>query len=225
MRRTTTLATLFAWMMMGASTKMTGGVAQAQAGAAAAPTPTSSGQPVAEASPAPNERKLQVGLSFLPMGMGKYIYSPDAASAPVKSDASFAYGVGLSAGYEIIPHLVVGVAPQVIFNVVEKAPEIASQAVRQYDVMARVAYVLPVAAGTSVFAEALPGFSLITNEAGSKGFVLAVGVGATVDVSERVFVSLAGGYQVGFQSWKAGSNTFQTRTRYVRAALGAGMRF
>jgi len=159
------------------------------------------------------------------MGMGKYIYSPDAVSAPVKSEASFAYGFGVSAGYEIIPHLVVGVAPQAIFHVVEKAPEIASEPVRQYDLLARVAYVLPVVEGTSVFAEALPGFSVITNDAGSKGFVVAFGLGASVDVSERVFVSLAGGYQLGFQSWKAGGNTFQTRTRYVRAALGVGMKF
>jgi len=235
MRRTTTVATLVASILtltaMGSGQMV--GVAYAHAPVAVAPTPApaSPAQPIAatapaaEAPPAPVERKLQVGLSFLPMGMGKYIYSPDTVSAPIKSDALFAYGVGLSAGYEIIPHLVVGVAPQVIFNIVEKAPEIASDPVRQYDLLARIAYVLPVVAGTSVFAEALPGFSVITNDAGSKGFVMALGLGASVDVSERVFVSLAGGYQVGFQSWKADNNTFQTRTRYVRAALCAGMKF
>lgn len=188
-------------------------------------TPALSGAASDSTTPVPPTRKLHVGLSFLPMGMGKYTYTPGALAAPIKSDAAFAYGVGLSVGYEILPCLVVGVAPQVIFNVKEKAPEIVSDPVRQYDLLARIAYVLPVAAGTSVYAEVLPGFSILTNDAESHGAVVAFGLGGSVDVSERVFVNLGAGYQLGFQSWSMGSNTFQSRTRFVRVALGAGLRF
>jgi hypothetical protein len=113
----------------------------------------------------------------------------------------------------------------VIFNVKEKAPEIVSSAVKEYDLLARVAYVLPVAEGTSVYAEVLPGFSFLTNEAKANGAVVAFGVGGTVNVSERVFVDLAAGYQLGFQKWSMGPNTFQTRTRFIRVALGGGVRF
>ena len=209
------LTTLFA---------LAGNSAHAEMPVAAAPA----APPVAPAPPgepaAPAARKLHVGLSFLPMGMGRYIYSPDTMST-VKSEAAFAYGIGVSAGYEILPRLVVGVAPQVIFNVKEKAPEIASDPVLQYDLLARVAYVLPLIEGTSIYAEVLPGYSVIMNDAGAKGVVVAFGLGANIDLSERVFVSLAAGYQMGFQSWSEGMNTFQTRTRFVRMAIGAGVRF
>jgi len=191
---------------------------------AAAPEPAGVATPPAPAE-APVARRLQVGLSFVPMGMGKYSYSPDVVSAPIKSEMAFAYGVGLSAGYEILPRLVVGVAPQAIFNVKEKAPEIVSAAVMEYDLLARIAYVLPVVEGTSVYAEVLPGFSVLTDEANSKGAVVAFGLGGTVNVSERVFIDLAAGYQVGFQKWSMGPNTFQSRTRFIRVALGGGVRF
>jgi hypothetical protein len=218
MRITSTLIGLTTLFALG------GGSAHAQTPAAAMP----GAQPVAVAPlaepAAPAARKFHVGLSFLPMGMGKYIYSPDTMST-VKSDAAFAYGFGLSAGYEVLPRLVVGVAPQVIFNVKEKAPEIISAPVLEYDLLARVAYVLPVVDGTSIYAEVLPGYSVIMNDAGAKGVVVAFGLGANIDLSERVFVSLATGYQVGFQSWSEGTNTFQTRTRFIRMAIGAGVRF
>jgi hypothetical protein len=177
--------------------------------------------------PMASKRKFQVGLSFLPMAMGRYIYSPDPAST-VSAEASFAYGFGLSAGYEVLPGLIVGLAPQVIFNVEEKEPLIdveATHAVNQYDLMARVAYVFPIVDNTSVYAEVLPGYSIIKNDATPKGLVLAFGVGAEMDLADRYFVNLGAGYQMGFQSWAEGSNKYQTRTRFVRVALGGGVKF
>jgi len=170
--------------------------------------------------------KLQVGLSFLPMAKGRYIYSPDTQHT-TNAEASFAYGAALSVSYEVMNHVFVGLAPQVIYNVREKDPENVAdtQAVKEYDVMARLAYVLPVTEGTSVYAEVLPGYSLIMNDAGAKGLVVAAGIGATMDMTDRIFVNMGAGYQVGFQSWKEGNNSYQTRTRYVRAALGGGVRF
>jgi hypothetical protein len=186
--------------------------------AAAAPAAGVSTAATAETSQA--SRKLRVGLSFLPMGLGKYVYRPDGVSPLVKSDAYFAYGVGISASYEVLPHLMVGVAPQAIYNVQEKTPLIYAKAVAQYDVMARVAYYYELAERIEVFAEFLPGYSLLRNSAGSKGLVLAFGAGFSVPVTDRVFVSLSGGYQWGFQKWD-----HEAQTRFLRGALGAGMKF
>jgi len=179
----------------------------------------------AEAVEVPAARKkMQVGLAFLPMALGKYTQSPDLANV-VTSDASFAYGIGVSFGYEVLPHLIVGIAPQYILNVKEKAPDVAYDAQKQMDLLARVAYVLPVADNTSVYAEVLPGLSIIEADAKPMGFVIAGGVGAIMDLSDRFFLNLGVGYQKGFQSWSEGKNTYQTRTQYVRVSMGGGVKF
>ena len=216
--------------------------AQEAAPAATPPPPvaeTASAKPAAEtpvaiqaepaaietvSSPASN-RKIHVGLSFLPMALGKYTKALDAVNV-VSGDARFAYGVGLSVGYEVLPRLVVGIAPQYTLNVKEKSPEDVYDTQRQIDLMARVAYVLPVADNTSVYAEVLPGFSIITEAAAKPmGFVIAGGVGAIMDLSDRFFLNLGAGYQKGFQSWSEGKNTFKTRTQYVRVSMGGGVKF
>lgn len=175
--------------------------------------------------PAASSRKLQVGVSFLPMGLGKYVYRPDANSALVKSDAYVAYGAAVSACYEVLPHLLVGLAPQIIYNVQEKTPQIWAKAVSEWDLMARIAYSYPVAETINVYAEVLPGYSLLRNESGSAGFVLAGGVGVAMDLTDRFFINLGGGYQIGFQKIANGDNSLESRTRYVRFALGAGTKF
>ena len=204
-----------------------------------APAPAASGvngpataPPVAEqdvasksAQPTATNRKLQVGLSFLPMGMGKYTYRPDSTSALVKSDAYFAYGAALSASYEVIPNLLVGLAPQLIYNVQEKTPQVWAEAVSEIDILARVAYAYPVVEAVKVYAEFLPGYSLIRNSAGSAGLVLAFGAGFTMDFTERFFANVAGGYQIGFQKWANGATSLESQTRYIRVALGAGVKF
>jgi hypothetical protein len=158
--------------------------------------------------------------------MGTYKYNPDPIRT-VESDAAFAYGVSLSAGYEVLPNFVVGLAPQLIFNVKEKEPEIKTDedtAVNQIDVFVRLAYEYPVVETIRVYAEALPGYSLIRNNAGSKGFILAGGVGAAMDIADRYFLNVGAGYQVGYQKWSEGSITYDTSTRFIRVLLGGGMR-
>lgn len=180
---------------------------------------------VASDEPAASRRKLQVGLAFLPMGMGKYVYRPDPASALVTSDAAFAYGAALSVSYEVLPHLQVGLAPQAIFNVEEKTPQVWTGAVSEYDLMARIAYMYPVVETIDVYAEFLPGYSLIRNSAGSAGLVLAFGAGLAIELTDRVFANVGGGYQLGFQKWANGATSLESQTRYVRVALGAGVKF
>lgn len=202
----------------------------APAAATTAPAPAAA---VATATPAPVQppaarRKIQVGLSFLPMGMGRYTFS-DTYTTTASFEASFAYGLGLSAGYEVLPGLVVGLAPQVIFNVQPKPLEAANPAVaREYDLMARVAYELRPVQGIAVYAEVLPGYSKISpsdDASPSSGLVLAFGVGCAADLTDRFFVSLGGGYQMGFQNQSDGVHILELRTNYVRVALGGGVRF
>jgi len=210
-------------------------VAATPAPAAEAPVTTAPATPAATentsavAAPAhaePAKRKLQVGIGFVSAGMGTYKYNPDPIRT-VESDAAFAYGLALSAGYEVLPNFVVGLAPQLLFNVKEKEPNIKTDdnpGVKQIDVLVRLAYEYPVVETIRVYAEALPGYSLIRNDSGSKGFIMAVGLGTSMDIAERYFLNVGAGYQIGYQKWTEGSNTYDTSTRFVRVVLGGGMR-
>ena len=193
-----------------------------------APIPSEAPAIVAVAAPTgePAKKKLHLGLSALAMGLGKYRYT-SGSDEVVSSDASFAYGLALSGGYEVIPHLVIGLTPQIIFHVQEKVPEIAgtSPPVQEWDFLARVAYEYEVVAGTEIFAEVLPGYSMIRNQSGPHGPLLALGAGASIAVSDRAYVNLGAGYQFGFQKWKEDAVTLETSTRYVRVALGGGVKF
>ena len=95
--------------------------------------------------------------------------------------------------------------------------------------MARVAYTLQVVDTIALYAEVLPGFSFILPPASggdtASGPVFAFGVGSMMDVTSRAFVSLGAGYQVGFQKLPAMDMNLDLRTKYVRVALGGGVRF
>jgi hypothetical protein len=185
--------------------------------AAPAPAPA----PVA-AQPAPAHRKIQLGLSLLPMALGNITAS--AAGMSLTTDGAFAYGVGLSASYQLIAGLSVGLAPQVLFNV--KPKESGAPAATQFDFMARVAYAVPIPDVVMLYAEVLPGYSFLSQGKGqgpaSTGLVLVFGVGATVDLTDRVFANLGAGYQKGFQKQ---TSVADYKTDYVRVALGGGVRF
>ena len=170
-----------------------------------------------------SERRLQVGLTLLPMGLGSFTASPGGMS--VTADAAFAFGLGLSAGYVVIPGLTVGLAPQAIFNV--KPKEDGGAGAKQYDLMARVAYTVPVVETIAVYAEVLPGYSLIAPPSGdtAKGFVLAFGAGGAMDLTDRTFANLGVGYQLGFQKRIAEGIASDVKTKYLRVAFGVGVRF
>jgi hypothetical protein len=161
--------------------------------------------------------KVQLGVGFVSMGLGKTTKALKGVRETL--DALFAYGLGLTADYHILPGLTVGIAPQAILNV--KAKDSSLNAARQIDLLARLAYAYSLVEGSRFYAEVLPGYSLIITDDLSKGLVIAVGAGVAVDVSARAFVNLALGYQMGFQKFDGDDNS----TSYVRAVLGGGMRF
>jgi hypothetical protein len=205
--------------------------AAAPAPAAATVDPFPSAAVVApgpDAPPVPPPRRIKVGLSFLPMGFGK-VTTPIGGTA-ITGDALFTYGFGLLASYRVIAGLELGIAPQIIYNVNYKAyPSViaAPPAAKETDLMARVAYTFPVVETIGLYLEALPGYSTISQSGSSsaKGFVLGLGGGVVMDVTDRIFATLGGGYQLGFQSVKVSGTNLDDRTRYVRANLGGGFRF
>ena len=46
-----------------------------------------------------------------------------------------------------------------------------------------------------------------------------------MDMSDRIFINLGVGYQLGYQSLKVVGMSRDYRTEYVRIALGVGARF
>ena len=184
---------------------------------AAAPAPETVAAP-ATASPAASDSKMQLGLNLLPMLLGK------GKAGDTSSDLAFAYGVGLSFGYAVIPGLTVGVAPQAIFN--EKPKDIPAgfsvTASKEYDLMLRVAYAYTVAPKVGIYAEVLPGYSIISisGSDSAKGLVLAGGVGGMFDVTDQIFVNVGVGYQLGLQKLSGNNAT----ASFLRIAVGAGVK-
>jgi hypothetical protein len=181
-------------------------------------------------APPPSQRpRLRIGVSFLPMGLGKY--TAVNGSASVQGDALFAYGFGLAADYRIIAGFSAGIAPQLIYNVNYKenpSQLAATSAVSQTDYMLRLAYTFQVEETIGLYVEALPGYSSLKQPGGAPatGFVFAFGAGADMQLTRRIFATRGGGYQWGFQSTTdSAGDKFDTRTRYVRVNLGGGVRF
>jgi opacity protein-like surface antigen len=184
--------------------------------------------PVPSAPPEPRPRRIKVGLSFLPMGIGKF--TTPIGGTPTEGDASLAYGFGLSASYRVIAGLELGIAPQIVYNVNYKTYPVdivAPEAGKETDLMARVAYTFPIVETIGLYVEALPGYSTISQPGSTtaKGFVLALGGGVEMGVTDRIFLDLGGDYQLGFQSITVSGSKLDDRTKYVRVNLGGGFRF
>jgi Outer membrane protein beta-barrel domain len=196
-----------------------------------APAPAPAGDPAAAPAPAPetvtapapapaaSDSKMQLGLNLLPMLIGKT--KTDFGGSDTTADMKMAYGVGLHFDYLVIPGLTVGVAPQLLLNVKDK--DATTDASKAYDLLARVAYTYTVAPKIGVYAELLPGYSIVAPPSGdkAKGFVIAGGVGGVMDVTDQVFVNLGVGYQYGLQK----VDSIKANLSYLRIAVGAGMKF
>jgi hypothetical protein len=202
--------------------------AAAPAPAAVAVDPFPDAAVVAPVPYAPPPRRIKVGLSFLPMGFGRLTTPIGGMSAT--GDALFAYGFGVLASFRVFAGLELGIAPQILYNVNYKQyPSViaAPPAGKETDLMARVAYTFPVVDTIGLYLEALPGYSTISQPGSSsaKGFVLGLGGGIVMDVTDRIFATIGGGYQLGFQSVSVSGTSFDDRTKYVRVNLGGGFRF
>jgi opacity protein-like surface antigen len=197
-----------------------------------APAPAAEVAPASApmASAAGDESRIQVGIGFLPMLLGSLRTGPSSDNSG--SDLAFAYGFGLSASYRIIAGLSVGIAPQLILHVKDKK---LPDSQMEYDIMARIAYAYTVLPKFSVYAEVLPGYSIISLPSGMrymgekppspKGFVIGFGAGAAYDVTDMIFVNLGVGYQIGLQTMSVGGTDYVFKTKFLRIAVGGGVKF
>ena len=199
-------------------------------GPVAAPAPAGTvGIPYSGAAEAPPPRWIELGLSFLPMGRGK-ITEPNGGT-DATDDARLAYGVGLSGTFPVWAGFRAGLAPQAIYDVSYKVNPAGNgiplpPTSTEYDLFARLEYEFSLADGIALYANALPGYSFISNPGRStaKGAVLVLGGGASMDMSERFFLDLGAGYQLGYQSANCEAQTREYRTQYLRVTLGVGFR-
>jgi hypothetical protein len=200
---------------------------------AAAPAPTApaaTDAPVpalaTAGTPEPEQPRLELRLAFLPMAAGKFTTAPGTTT--LTADTSFTYGAGLSVDYEVAPGLTLGFAPQYIFSVKYKDPEvspIATPTQTELDVLARIAYTAHVSDTFGVYGEALPGYSFVSSTNGTaKGLILGAGVGVDINYTKQVFSTFGVGYQVGYQKLVA-DKTADNKTSFVRVSLGGGLKF
>jgi len=195
------------------------------------PTATPSEAALAPAVAGAPANTFQVGVAFLPMLLGRVATGPSGADA--SSNLDFAYGAGLSFGYRALARLSVGVAPQVVFHLSTKdsAGYSAIDSEKEYDLMARIAYAYAVVPKLDVYAEVLPGYSIVTYNKivlGSQapkawGIVLGGGLGAALAITDRFFANASVGYQLGFQK-SHGISDRDVKTKFLRIALGGGVR-
>jgi hypothetical protein len=205
--------------------------------AAEAPAATPAVATEAPAAAPAAESKMQVGVAFVTGVLSKWEAS--AGGSTVSADAAMPFGVALSFGYNVIPGLSVGIAPQALFNVKPKNDPASGAsydgaAAKEFDIMARIAYAYHVIPNLAVYAEVMPGYSIISlpselsgNGAvsGPKGFVLAGGVGGLFDINDQFFVNLAVGYQLGLQKTSVMGVDIDMKTKGLRLALGGGLKF
>jgi hypothetical protein len=185
------------------------------------------------ATVAPTPARIQVGVGFLPMLLGK-VATVDPNGKASSSNLDTASGVGLSLGYRIIAGLSAGIAAQAVWGLSAKDsggyPVIESE--KEYDLMARIAYTYAVLPRLAVYAEHLLGYSFVTynyitlgvQPPRAHGAVVGGGLGTAFDVTDYLFVNAGVGYQVGFQQ-SHGISVRDVKTSFLRIALGVGVKF
>jgi opacity protein-like surface antigen len=210
------------------------GAARAQGEAHVAPPvePTAVPANAAPARAVAGAPAFQLGVNLLPMLLGRVTTGPSGADTSSHLDP--AYGFGLWFGYRVLGGLSAGVAPQVVFHLSSKdsAGYRVIDSEREYDLMARIAYAYTLMPRLEVYAEILPGYAFVTyNEITlgvqpptARGMVLAAGLGTAFAVTDLLFASVGVGYQQGFQTSHGISNR-EVRTKFLRMAVGAGVRF
>jgi hypothetical protein len=171
--------------------------------------------------PVPGDGRVDVDGSTRMTGAATFLLLP-LGKGNGNDHLALAYGGGVSLSYTVIRGLSLGLAPQVLFNVMREA-----DARKQYDLMARIAYAVRVTRRVALYGELLPGYSIISPRKGdsARGLVLAAGAGGAMDFTSRVFANASLGYQYGLQALRLDGTQYFERSSFVRVAVGGGMRF
>jgi hypothetical protein len=131
------------------------------------------------------------------------------------------------------PYLSIGVAPRLVLNVKPSDGADGADADKEIDLRARITGRLPVAPGVELYASVMPGYSIVTSSQdgvdSATGFALAGALGATYDLTPKIFLGAEVGYQRAFTSATesiAGQNlSADLELSYLHVGIGAGTRF
>jgi hypothetical protein len=169
---------------------------------------------------------MRLGITLSPMPVGTFKAAAGGLSA--SSDAKFAFGIVPTFDYNINEYLFVGLAPQIILNVIPKDAD--GKAAKELDLRARVGGNAKVADTIRLFGYLAPGYSIIMfpdkmdGLSNPAGFVLGFAGGALFDLTPSVFANAEVGYQVGFQSVSFMGASADLKTNYLHIGLGIGVR-
>jgi len=167
--------------------------------------------------------KIAVGaqLELLPLGtfhLATSQFSQDQS-------AEVAYGISGSFDYAVHPNISIGFAPRLALNVIPTDTTDGHPA-KQLDLRARVKAHTKVAPGVEAYGFLAPGYSMLFSEGDTaSGLAIALGAGATYDLSPTTYLSGEIGYQFGFQSDTVAGQNMDVHARYLHLGFGAGARF
>jgi opacity protein-like surface antigen len=177
-----------------------------------------------------SDSKMRVEAQFelLPLGSAK----ETTAGISVSGDTAVAYGISGAFDYAVMPYLSIGVAPRLVLNVKGKDNETGNSS-NEIDLRARIRAHVPVMPGVELFASLYPGYTIVTSPMdgidSATGFAIGGAVGATYDISPKLFVGGEVGYQRAFTSVKMSSQgqsvSDDVDVSYMHIGLGAGTRF
>ena len=168
---------------------------------------------------------LQVQFEMMPVGKLSLKGQVGDILIDGSNDAALAGGISARMEYDVLPFLSIGASPRIIFNV--KGDD-ATDSLTEVDLRARVTGHYHVLPSLEIFGFVAPGYSLLLPKSGTlenypRGFSIGAGAGVNLDVSNDTFVSLEGGYQMGFQKFQ--EEDFELRTDYLHVGVGVGTRF
>jgi opacity protein-like surface antigen len=168
-------------------------------------------------------------VELLPLGTADGSIGTLSASA----DTKLAYGISGAFEYAVAPFLSIGVAPRLILNVITEDATDGDSSDKALDLRARIRGHYAVSPGLELYASLSPGYTIVmSSEEGAEsatGFAIAGALGATYDVSPKMFVGAEVGYSRAFTSADIMLGgppiTADLDLSYMHVGIGAGTRF
>jgi hypothetical protein len=187
---------------------------------------TALAQDVASTAEAPTKASVGAQVELLPVG--SFHLGTDQQS--MDPSAAVAYGIGGTFDYAVHEHVSIGVAPRLVLNVVPTGDDFdEADDATELDLRARLKVHTPVAPGVEAYGYLAPGYSILFDDDedvdSATGFAIAVGAGATYDLTPAMYVSGEVGYQKGFQSVEIQNVDVDVNASYLHLGFGAGTRF
>jgi hypothetical protein len=163
-------------------------------------------------------------LELLPKGDFD-LSAADSGAELGSGDLKDAFAISGTFGYDVIPHLSIGVAPRLIRGVAPAKSQVDSM--QELDLRARVAVHGRIHRVAELYGFVAPGYSWVTppDDTSAKGPVLAFGAGLTGDIDSTFFMCLEVGYQLGRQVVQQREGDIDAQFNFYEVGVGAGARF